>query len=68
MTKQTKKEVKKTITKELITKIIERLELSVAPLTALLLAWDLDVGVYVAAGISMIISILAFVRLFIKEK
>ena len=63
-----KKELKKTITKDKITKIIEKLELSIAPLTALLLAWDLDVGVYVAAGISMIVSILAFVRLFIKEK
>lgn len=63
-----KKEIKKSITKETITKIIEKLELSIAPLTALLLAWDLDVGVYVAAGISMIVSILAFVRLFIKEK
>lgn len=62
-----KKEVKKSVTKDTITKIIERLELSIAPLSALLLAWGLDVSVYVAAGISMIISILAFVKLFIKD-
>lgn len=62
-----KKEVKKSVTKDTITKIIERLELSIAPLSALLLTWGLDVSVYVAAGVSMIISILAFVKLFIKD-
>lgn len=51
---------------EIIDKSIKTVEYLIAPLTAVLAIWDLDFGVYVAAGAGMIVSILTFVRLFIK--
>ena len=67
MTKQTKKEVKKTITKtEIIDKCIKTVEYLIAPVTAVLAIWGLEVGIYVSAFCGMLISILTFVKLFMK--
>lgn len=51
---------------EIIDKCIKTVEYLIAPVTAVLAIWDLDCGVYVAAGAGMIVSILTFVKLFIK--
>jgi hypothetical protein len=61
MTKKTK--MTKT---EIIDKTIKTVEYLIAPLTAVLAIWDIDAGVYIAAGAGMIVSILSFVKLFIK--
>lgn len=51
---------------EIIDKTIKTIEYLIAPATAVLAIWDIDAGTYVAAGAGMIISILSFVKLFIK--
>ena len=61
-----KKETKLT-KKEIIDKIIKTVEYLIAPVTAVLAIWDVDCGVYVAAGAGMIVSILNFVKLFVKD-
>lgn len=61
-----KKQVKQS-KKDIIDKIIKTVNYLIAPVTAVFAIWDLDVGVYVAAGAGMIVSILSFVKLFIKE-
>ena len=65
-----KKEIKKTkMTKtEIIDKTIKTVEYLIAPVTAVLAIWDIDAGMYIAAGAGMIVSILSFVKLFVKEK
>lgn len=60
-----KKEVKSSKT-VIIDKIIKTVEYAIAPVTAILAIWDVDAGVYVAAAAGMIVSILNFVKLFIK--
>lgn len=60
-----KKETKLTKT-EIIDKVIKTVEYAIAPVTAILAIWDIDAGVYVAAGAGMIVSILNFVKLFVK--
>lgn len=57
-----KKEEKQSI----IDKVIKTIEYLIAPITTVLSIWDIDAGVYVAAGAGMIVSILNFVKLFIK--
>ena len=52
--------------KETVEKIIKTVEYSIAPVTAILAIWDIDAGAYVAACAGMIVSILSFVKLFIK--
>lgn len=52
---------------EIIDKSIKTVEYLIAPLTAVLAIWDLDCGVYVAAGAGVIVSILTFVKLFVKD-
>lgn len=52
--------------KELIEKIIKVVEIFIAPVTAALSVFNLDAGIYVAAGAGMIVSILGFVKLFVK--
>lgn len=52
--------------KEIIDKIIKTIEYLIAPITAVLTIWDIDAGIYVAAGAGMIVSILNFVKLFVK--
>ena len=61
-----KKEVKQTKT-EIIDKIIEYTEYAIAPVTALLVFWNANAGLYVSAFAGMVVSILTFVKLFIKE-
>lgn len=51
---------------EIIDKCIKTVEYLIAPVTGLLMIWDVDAGAYVAAGAGMIVSILTFVKLFIK--
>ena len=53
--------------KEILDKSIKTVEYLIAPLTAVLAIWDLDCGVYVAAGAGVIVSILTFVKLFVKD-
>jgi hypothetical protein len=51
---------------EIIDKVIKTIEYLIAPITAVLTIWDVDAGIYVAAGAGMIVSILNFVKLFVK--
>jgi len=51
---------------EIIDKTIKTIEYLIAPVTAVLAIWDIDAGVYVASGAGMIVSILSFVKLFVK--
>ena len=60
-----KEEVKMTKT-ELIDKIIKTVEYLIAPVTAVMAIWDIDAGLYVAAAAGMIVSILNFIKLFVK--
>ena len=53
--------------KETMDKITKTVEYLIAPLTAVLGIWNIDAGVYVAAGAGVVVSVLAFVKLFIKE-
>jgi hypothetical protein len=52
---------------EIIDKVIKTVEYAIAPVTAILAIWDLDAGVYVASGAGVIVSILTFVKLFVKD-
>ena len=61
------KKVEAKLTKsEIIDKVIKTIEYLIAPITAVLTIWDVDAGIYVAAGAGMIVSILNFVKLFVK--
>lgn len=51
---------------EIIDKVIKTIEYLIAPITAVLAIWDVDAGVYVASGAGVIVSILTFVKLFVK--
>lgn len=60
--------VKNKMTKtEIIDKTIKTVEYLIAPVTAVLAIWDIDAGMYIAAGAGMLVSILTFVKLFVKE-
>lgn len=52
---------------EIIDKTIQTCEYAIAPVTAILAIWGLEAGVYVAAFFGMVVSILTFVKLFIKK-
>lgn len=62
-----KKEQTKLSKTEIIDKVIKTVEYAIAPVTAILAIWDLDAGVYVASGAGVIVSILTFVKLFVKD-
>lgn len=51
---------------EIIDKVIKTVEYAIAPVTAILAIWNLDAGVYVASGAGVIVSILTFVKYFVK--
>lgn len=51
---------------EIIDKVIKTVEYAIAPVTAILAIWNIDAGVYVASGAGVIVSILTFVKLFVK--
>ena len=51
---------------EIIDKTIKTVEYAIAPVTAILAIWDVDAGVYVACGAGVIVSVLTFVKLFVK--
>lgn len=51
---------------EIIDKSIKTVEYAIAPVTAILAIWNIDAGVYVASGAGVIVSILTFVKLFVK--
>lgn len=58
---------KKKMTKtEIIDKTIKTVEYLIAPVTAVLAIWDIEAGTYIAAGAGVIVSVLSFVKLFIK--
>ena len=52
---------------EIIDKIIQTCEYAIAPVTIMLAICWLEAGVYMAAFLGMVISILTFVKLFIKK-
>lgn len=58
---------KKMTKTEIIDKTIKTVEYLIAPVTAVLVIWDIDAGMYIAAGAGMIVSILSFVKLFVKD-
>lgn len=62
-----KKQEVKTTKKDIIDKTIKTVEYAIAPLTAILAIWDVDAGIYIAAGAGVIVSILTFVKLFVKD-
>lgn len=62
-----KKQEVKTTKKDIIDKTIKTVEYAIAPLTAILAIWNIDSGIYIAAGAGVIVSILTFVRLFVKD-
>ena len=51
---------------EIIDRSIKTVEYAIAPVTAILAIWSVDAGVYVASGAGVIVSILTFVKLFVK--
>lgn len=57
----------KTTKTEIINKVIKTIEYLITPITAALAIWNLDAGIYVASGAGIIVSILTFVKLFIKD-
>ncbi|MBO5704936.1 MAG: hypothetical protein J6R99_02870 [Alphaproteobacteria bacterium] len=61
-----KKEQAKMSKSEIIDKVIKTVEYAIAPVTAILAIWSVDAGVYVASGAGVIVSILTFVKLFVK--
>lgn len=61
-----KKEQAKMTKAEIIDKVIKTVEYAIAPVTAILAIWSVDAGVYIAAGAGAIVSILTFVKLFVK--
>ena len=59
---------KKKMTKtEIIDKSIQTIEYLIAPVTAVLAIWNIDSGIYIAAGAGVLVSILNFVKLFVKD-
>ena len=58
---------KKMSKSQIIDNSIKTVEYLIAPVTAVLAIWDIDCGVYVAAGAGMIVSILNLVKLFVKD-
>jgi hypothetical protein len=62
-----KKQEVKTTKKDIIDKTIKTVEYAIAPLTAILAIWNIDAGIYIAAGAGVIVSILTFVKLFVKD-
>ena len=61
----TKKEVKQTKT-EIIDKCIQTVEYAIVPVTTIAMIWGFDIGLYISAFSGMLVSILSFVKLFIK--
>lgn len=51
---------------EIIDRCVKTVEYAIAPVTAILAIWSVDAGVYVASGAGVIVSILTFVKLFVK--
>lgn len=62
-----KKQEVKTTKKDIIDKTIKTVEYAIAPVTAVASIWGFDAGIYIAAGAGVIVSILTFVKLFIKD-
>lgn len=54
-------------TKEIIEKIKQSIEVAIVPVSAICGIWGLDIATYVAATGSLLISILTYVELFIKD-
>lgn len=61
-----KQEVKQTKT-EIIDKAIEYTEYAIAPVTTLVVFWNINAGLYVAAIAGFIISGLRLAEVFIKD-
>lgn len=61
-----KAEPKKMTKKEIIDKCIQTVEYLIAPVTGVASIWGLDIGLYISACSGMLVSILTFVKLFVK--
>lgn len=53
--------------KEIIEKAIETCNYLVVPVAGVGAIWNVDISVYCAAGFGALASVLAFVKLFVKE-
>lgn len=53
--------------KEIIDKVKQTIELLIAPATGIAAVWGIDIAAYVAGGASIVISVLEYAKLFIKE-
>ena len=62
-----KKQEVKTTKKDIIDKTIKTVEYLIAPVTAVASIWGLDIGLYISACSGMLVSILTFVKLFVKD-
>lgn len=58
---------KKSSKVEIIDKSIQTIEYLIAPVTAVLAIWNIDAGIYIAAGAGVLVSVLNFVKLFVKD-
>lgn len=58
---------KKMTKKEIIDRLIKTCEYLIIPVAGVVAIWDYDISVYSTAFFGMLISILSFVKLFIKE-
>ena len=54
--------------KEIIDKVKQTIELLIAPATGIAAVWGIDIAAYVAGGASIVISVLEYAKLFIKDK
>lgn len=54
--------------KEILDKIIETIEYLTLPICGVASIWGFDISVYVSAGAGALVSVLSFIKLFVKEK
>ena len=57
----------KTTKTEIINKVIETCDYLILPVCGVASIWGYDISVYVAAAGGMLVSILTFVKLFVKD-
>lgn len=58
---------KKMTKKEIIDRLIKTCEYLIIPVAGVAAIWDYDIAVYSTAFFGMLISILSFVELFVKD-
>lgn len=58
---------KKMTKKEIIDRLIKTCEYLIVPVAGVAAIWSYDIAIYSTAFFGMVISILSFIKLFIKE-